>query len=83
MLLALFLSDAALNSSEASEYRLLVEPLSGDDTVATRRPWTPGVNGWERKSTEDCPAFFQRELEGIGVVRVGPRCADDEIPYAL
>jgi hypothetical protein len=83
MLLALFFSDAALNANEASDYRLLANPLADADQPVSRRAWTPGVKGWERRSTEDCPAFFQRELEGVGVVRVGPRCADEEIPYAL
>jgi hypothetical protein len=79
MLLALVLSDAALNASEASEFRLLVEPLPSKDGQPRR--WTSGVNGWEIE--KECPAFFQREIEGFGIVRIGPRCEDDQIPYAL
>ena len=80
MLLALVLSDAALNASETSEYRLIVEPPAAKD--GQRREWTPGIDAWEPKNKE-CPAFFQREVEGFGIIRVGPRCEDDKIPYAL
>ena len=80
MLLALIFSDAAL----ASEYR-----LTGDQQVDTRfeprprtREWKPGVDGWTSES-RDCPAFFQREADGVGFLRVGPLCEDEEIPYAL
>jgi hypothetical protein len=31
----------------------------------------------------DCPAFVQHEVEGGTLIRVGPRCADEEIPYSL
>jgi hypothetical protein len=82
MLLALFLSDAALNASESDEYRLLAEPQAEPNSRATPRTWTPGLNSWKRKG-EDCPAFFRREVKGIGIIRVGPRCSDEEIPYAL
>jgi hypothetical protein len=31
----------------------------------------------------DCPAFFQHEVERGTFIRVGPRCENEEIPYAL
>lgn len=81
MLLALIFSDSALI---ASDYR-----LPGEAEIDTRyeprpkaREWQPGVDGWKIEN-RDCPAFFQRELEGGTLIRVGPRCEDEEIPYAL
>jgi len=82
MLLALLLSDSALNASDASEYRLVVEPLPEADERSKSRAWTPGVDGWERGGNE-CPAFFQHHIDGFGQVRIGPRCEKEEIPYAL
>ena len=79
MLLALLLSDSALN---ASEYRLVVEPQPEADARPQPRAWTPGVDGWKREGSE-CPAFFQRHIDGFGQIRVGPRCEQEEIPYAL
>jgi len=68
----------------ASDYRLSGE--SGIDTgyESRLRPreWKPGVDGWKIEN-RDCPAFFRHEVEGGTVIRVGPRCADEEIPYAL
>lgn len=82
MLLAMLLSDSALNASEVNEYRLVVEPLSEAGERPNSRAWTPGVDGWERGGN-DCPAFFQRDIDGFGQVRIGPRCQKEEIPYAL
>jgi len=82
MLLAMLLSDSALNASEVTEYRLVVEPLPEADEPPKSRAWTPGVDSWERKGNE-CPAFFQRHIDGFGQVRIGPRCPKEEIPYAL
>jgi hypothetical protein len=79
ILLALALSESAVHGAEVVDYRLVVEPQT--DSSASRRPWTPGVDSWKREG--DCPAFFQNEVEGFGVLRVGPDCADEEIPYAL
>jgi hypothetical protein len=81
MLLALIFSDTALS---ANDYRLSGE--SGIDTryEPQRRPreWKPGVDSWKIEN-RDCPAFVQHEVEGGTLIRVGPRCADEEIPYAL
>ena len=81
MLLALVFSDTALI---ASDYR-----LSGESEIDTRyepqprpREWKPGVDSWKIEN-RDCPAFFQHEVDGGAVIRVGPRCEDEEIPYAL
>ena len=86
MLLALVFSESALAAAEVQDFRLVgpAVAMSGNETEtgAQSRRWTPGVKGWQRKAS-DCPAFFQREVEGFGIVRVGPRCADEEIPYAL
>jgi hypothetical protein len=82
MLLALMFSDAALNSSEAGEYRLVENHEPEAEPRSRTRRWTPGVQSWTIEKT-DCPAFFQRQLEGFGIFRVGPRCADEEMPYAL
>ncbi len=81
ILLALTLSESALNAAEVKDYRLVVEPQT--DSSTNRRPWTPGVDSWKREGARDCPAFFQDDVEGFGVLRVGPDCADEEIPYAL
>lgn len=81
MLLALIFSDTTL---VASDYR-----LTGEQEVDTRyesrprsREWKPGVDSWKIEN-KDCPAFFRRDVAGVGVLSVGPRCEDEEIPYAL
>jgi len=79
ILLALALSESAVGGVEVVDYRLVVEPQA--DAAARRRNWTPGVDSWKRE--RDCPAFFQKDLEGFGMLRVGPDCVDEEIPYAL
>ena len=82
MLLAMLLSDSALAASDANEYRLVVELLPEADERSKSRAWTPGVDSWERGGN-DCPAFFQRHIDGFGQIRIGPRCEKEEIPYAL
>jgi len=84
MPLALFFSDSALNASEANAYRIKREESGSfeSDAEPRSREWQPGVHGWKIE-TIDCPAFFQHEVDGFGAIRVGPRCVDDEIPYAL
>jgi len=79
ILLALALSESAVTATEVRDYRLVAEPR---ESSANRR-WTPGVDSWKREGAEDCPAFFQDEVESFGVLRVGPRCTEEEIPYAL
>jgi hypothetical protein len=77
-------SDTAFNSSEANAYRIdehsESEPYA--EPRSRTREWKPGVDGWKIKRA-DCPAFFSREIEGFGVFQVGPRCVDEEVPYAL
>lgn len=86
MLLALFFSDAALNSSEAGTYRIdeqseaLAEPYA--EPRSRTREWKPGLDGWKIERN-DCPAFFSQKVEGFGVFQAGPSCADEEVPYAL
>jgi hypothetical protein len=89
MLLALVFSEAALNASEANEYRVVVvEKESGEaaepyvEHRSSGGNWRPGVKGWASEKQE-CPAIFHREIAGFGIVRVGPRCTDEEMPYAL
>ena len=79
MLLALVLSDAALNESKLIIHRFVVEPESSDERF---REWKPGIESWTIEG-KDCPVFFQREIEDFGTVQVGPRCDEDEVPYAL
>ena len=81
ILLALALSESAAGGPEVVDYRVVVEPPA--ESSASRRAWTPGVDSWKRKGDRDCPAFFQDDLEGFGVLRVGPKCSEEEIPYAL
>ena len=81
ILLALTLSESALNAAEVKDYRLVVEPMG--EPARDQRRWTPGVDSWKREGAKDCPAFFQQDVEAFGVLRVGPRCAEEEIPYAL
>ena len=81
ILLALALGESAVTGAEVVDYRLVVEPQT--DSSASRRAWTPGVDSWKRERVQDCPAFFHQDVEGFGVLRVGPRCTEDEIPYAL
>lgn len=88
MLLALFLSDAAANASELSEYKLAADQDGGGSAEqhviaepVRRRTWEPRVN-WTSEKV-DCPVFFQREVSGFGSVRVGPRCTPDHDPIAL
>ena len=82
MMLALMFSDATLNTSEASEYRLVENHDRETGPQRRVRQWTPKLESWTIEK-EDCPAFFQRELERFGEFRVGPSCIDEEVPYAL
>jgi len=86
MLLALMMGDAALSGSDSVEYGGLRDggAISEPYVVAPvrGRAWTPRVDDWSDEKA-GCPAFFQREVKGFGVFRVGPACADEEIPYAL
>ena len=85
--LALLFSDAALNASNAADYRLnddrqarmFADPRSEEG--ASRRRWTPGVDGWTRERRY-CPAFFKGDLGKGSIFRFGPRCDDGELPYA-
>jgi len=81
ILLALIMSDTTL---VASDYRLAGEQETDARLEPQSRPreWKPGVDSWTIENP-DCPAFFQREVDGGAVIRVGPRCVDEEIPYAL
>jgi hypothetical protein len=40
------------------------------------------VDSWTIEN-RNCPAFFQHEVERGTFIRVGPRCENEEIPYAL
>jgi hypothetical protein len=81
ILLALTLSESALSAAEVKDYRLVIEPMA--EPSENHLAWTPGVDSWKRKNVQDCPAFFQQEMDGFGMLRVGPRCVEEEIPYAL
>ena len=80
MLLALLFSESALNASETGAYRIEDDPYV--EPRSRTREWKPGLDSWKIERT-DCPAFFTREVEGFGPVRVGPSCVDEEVPYAL
>ncbi len=82
MLLALAFSDAALAKGGVTEYRLTVELPPSGQSSAEGRAWTPGIDGWKPEKV-DCPVFFQREIKEFGMFRVGPKCTQEEIPYAL
>jgi len=87
MLLALVFSDAALSASDASNYEVVLDHEGGGAephvvAPARGRAWTPRVDDWSTGKA-DCPAFFRREIDGFGLLRVGPKCADEEVPYAL
>jgi hypothetical protein len=82
MLLALALSDAALNAHQMNEYRISDPQESGgsaqlqSDKPQQTHPWTPGVTDWS-EDKRDCPVFFQQELKGFGTFKVGPRCSTE------
>ena len=81
MLLALVLSDAALNESKADVYRFAVEPEP--DAKRQSSAWKPGIESWSYDG-KDCPIFFSQEIEGLGTVVIGPRCREDDgLPHAL
>ena len=86
MLLALLMSDSALNASDISAYRITGESTGQSreaEAKARTRTWKPGVDHWTIERVE-CPAFFKDQIEGFGNLQVGPRCDDDlELPYAL
>lgn len=83
MLLALVFSNAALNSADASDRPETAGPAEPRTNPTIRaRAWRPGIDSWEEERRE-CPIFFQDAIEGFGVVRIGPRCDEPEIPYAL
>lgn len=82
MMLALMFSDATLNASEFTEYRL-VENREFETSPDRRvRQWTPQLKSW-RLEKKECTAFFSRPVPGFGTVRLGPDCVEEEIPYAL
>jgi hypothetical protein len=82
MLLALALSDAALNAHQMNEYRPSDQQEAGgsaesqSDKLQQNRAWTPGVTDWSGDKG-DCPIFFQKELNGFGAFKVGPRCSTE------
>jgi hypothetical protein len=82
IMLALMFSDATLNASEFTEYRLVENQDQETAPQRRMRQWTPGIDSWKIEN-KDCPAFFSRELEGFGEFRVGPSCVEEEVPYAL
>jgi hypothetical protein len=90
MLLALFFSDAALNAADVSEYRFVSdqEEIGGGvvepriETATPKRAWNPHLQSWPSRRAE-CPALFAREIEGFGILKVGPTCDPEELPYAL
>jgi hypothetical protein len=86
MLLAMLMSDSALNSSELSAYRITAESTGQSREADARertRSWKPGIDRWTIEKVE-CPAFFKDQIEGFGNFQIGPRCdADLEVPYAL
>ncbi|HEX6742539.1 MAG TPA: hypothetical protein VF079_12185 [Sphingomicrobium sp.] len=81
MLLALIFSDTTLRGGD---YRLVEGQEIDTRYEAEPRPreWKPGVDSWKIE-TRDCPALFRHDVEGVGFLSVGPRCEDEEIPYAL
>jgi hypothetical protein len=91
MLLALFFSDAAMNATDVSEHRFVAnEEVGGSSTPEPRveatttrkRAWNPHVQSWSARQAE-CPAFFTREIDGFGILKIAPRCDQDDVPYAL
>jgi len=82
IMLALMFSDATLNANEASEYRLVENHDQESAPQRRMREWTPGIETWKIEN-ESCPAFFQRDIKGFGVFRVGPKCTEEEVPHAL
>lgn len=82
MLLAIALSDAALNAQEMKSYRVSDQQDVGGSAEPIRvthtqtRAWTPGVADWSDRKA-DCPIFFQKEIEGFGTFKVGPRCQSE------
>lgn len=86
LVLALAAHTAASGANPA-DYRLKEDPQARmfadprSDEGAARRPWTPGVDGWTRERSY-CPALIERDLGNGSIFRFGPRCEDDELPYA-
>lgn len=79
MLLAIALSDAALNAHEMKNYRVLDQQEIGGSaepvavTHTETRAWAPGVADWSDDKA-DCPILFQKDIKGFGTFKVGPRC---------
>jgi hypothetical protein len=81
MLLALALSDAALNAHEMSNYRQDQQEVGGSavttaESRSKNRAWTPGIDNWDDQKN-DCPIFFQKEIKGFGTFKVGAHCATE------
>ena len=87
MMLALFFSDA-LNSPGMKNYRTPEEQEIGGSAephIEARPqpyPWRPRVGNWDKNSA-DCPIFFQKDIKGFGILRIGPSCNEDGLPHAL
>lgn len=84
ILLALVLADGAVNSTDLRESKIVEEHEDGGsaEPAPQTHVWTPRVQSWSVEKAE-CPAFFKGEIEGFGIVRVGPRCTPDHDPVAL
>jgi len=79
ILLAILFSDPAHHSNLVQSYRVddsssMALSIAPNDH---KPDWRIGRNGWE-DSRGECPAFFKRELEGVGALEVRSMCNSNE-----
>jgi hypothetical protein len=84
ILLALVLADGAVTASEYREYKIVEEKDGGDraDPASATHVWAPRVQSWGAEKA-GCRAFYEGEIDGFGILRVGPLCTTEHDPVAL
>ena len=76
---------AALSGTRAAEAARASQPQPIDYSLAPvterkveEKDWRTFVGGLSFKDESDWPIFFQKEVDGFGMVRVASRCASEE-----
>ena len=76
---------AALSGTRAAEAARASQPRTIDYSLALlperkveEKDWRTFVGGLSFEDESDCPIFFQKEVEGFGILRVASRCAIEE-----
>ena len=76
---------AALSGTRAAEAARAAQPQPIDYSLAPvterkvdEKNWRTFIGGLSFEEESDCPIFFQKDVEGFGIMRVASRCATEE-----